>query len=409
MKLAFYHNVPFGGAMRVLWEYVRRLAGRHEITLFHPELVRERPDIYGFQPAPAAGFDWDAHVRRHHRFPDPRGSFPRVGSGRLNLLFRSLDLPFLERASRWMAAEIDAGGFDAVFVNPCRLTQAPLLLRHLKTPTVYYCAEPSRLVFERRLAALEAGRAPGARLALRRLFLAPLECADVSNARAARIVLAHSLYTANQIRLAYGLEPVLQYLGVDTDVYRPLERPRQRRVVSVSAIGANKDQLFLVRALAAIPAPQRPPVVFAYSRFDPAYLEELKREAAAAGVTLELRQGDDDAAVVELYASSRVAACTPVREPFGLIPLEAMACGTPVAGVAEGGLLETIEHGVNGLLTPRDPEAFAAALLTLLDSASERERLSQAGLAAVRGRWSWDASAARLESELARAAAMPRR
>ena len=66
------------------------------------------------------------------------------------------------------------------------------------------------------------------------------------------------------------------------------------------------------------------------------------------------------------YNRARLCVYTPVAEPFGLVPLEAMACGTPVVGIREGGVPESIVHEQTGLLVERLHERFAAAVQSLL-------------------------------------------
>ena len=63
------------------------------------------------------------------------------------------------------------------------------------------------------------------------------------------------------------------------------------------------------------------------------------------------------------YRSADVLVAAPWYEPFGLTPLEAMACGVPVVGTAVGGLTDTVVDGVTGDLVPaRDPRALGAAI-----------------------------------------------
>ena len=59
---------------------------------------------------------------------------------------------------------------------------------------------------------------------------------------------------------------------------------------------------------------------------------------------------------IQLYSNCRVFCCPSVYEPFGIINLEAMACGAPVVASATGGILEVVVDGVTGFLVPFEPD-----------------------------------------------------
>ncbi|MBT1001511.1 glycosyltransferase [Paenarthrobacter sp. DKR-5] len=94
--------------------------------------------------------------------------------------------------------------------------------------------------------------------------------------------------------------------------------------------------------------------------------------------------------------------CAPWYEPFGIVPLEAMACGVPVVAAAVGGLIDTVVDGVTGVhVPPRDPEAIASALELLLTKPELARRFGAAGSKRVRARYSWDRVAADTEKTYA--------
>ena len=96
-----------------------------------------------------------------------------------------------------------------------------------------------------------------------------------------------------------------------------------------------------------------------------------------------------------LLRSADLVVCSPWYEPFGIVPLEAMACGVPVVASAVGGMLDSVVDGVTGAhVPPRDPAALADVIGALLDAPDHRAELSRAGLERVRSRYSWDRVAA---------------
>ncbi|MHC6594985.1 glycosyltransferase [Arthrobacter sp. C152] len=107
-----------------------------------------------------------------------------------------------------------------------------------------------------------------------------------------------------------------------------------------------------------------------------------------------------------IFRSADAVVCAPWYEPFGIVPLEAMACGVPVVAAAVGGLRDTVVDHATGLhVPPRDPEAIGSALALLLENPDLRARLGQAGERRARTRYSWERVAAETEKAYQLAAA----
>jgi glycosyltransferase involved in cell wall biosynthesis len=112
--------------------------------------------------------------------------------------------------------------------------------------------------------------------------------------------------------------------------------------------------------------------------------------------------------VIALYSHASVFCCPSIYEPFGIINLEAMACGTPVVGSRVGGIPEVVADGETGLIVdamlsnspphdPTDPEAFALGLAEAInrlgmDSDLSR-RMGEAGRRRVVDSYSWQSIA----------------
>jgi glycosyltransferase involved in cell wall biosynthesis len=126
----------------------------------------------------------------------------------------------------------------------------------------------------------------------------------------------------------------------------------------------------------------------------------LTRVAADHGVLDRVRLigGVERAQVPALIRSADVVVCVPWYEPFGITPVEAMACGVPVVASAVGGMLDTVVHGVTGLhVPPRDPQRLARTLTELLADPARLERLGRNGSRRAR-RYGWDDVAAETET-----------
>ena len=198
--------------------------------------------------------------------------------------------------------------------------------------------------------------------------------------------------------------------GVDPQLFRPDGRVDRRgaryRVLSVGRLVPRKGVDLVVRALALLAERGLEDVELVVggtdgSAADPdpevARLSALAEELGVADKVRFLGQvARED--MPALLRSADVVACTPWYEPFGIVPLESMACGTPVIAASVGGLIDTVVDGVTGLhVPPRDPEAIAAALAVLLPDDDRRAALGRAGRRRVESRYTWARVAAQTE------------
>nr|WP_295866818.1 glycosyltransferase family 1 protein [uncultured Chitinophaga sp.] len=97
------------------------------------------------------------------------------------------------------------------------------------------------------------------------------------------------------------------------------------------------------------------------------------------------------------YSAADLFITTPWYEPFGITPLEAMACGTPVIGANVGGIKYSVIDDVTGkLIPPKDPEALADAINQLLAHPEKREAMGEAAVNRIRKLFTWQQVAGRM-------------
>ena len=118
-------------------------------------------------------------------------------------------------------------------------------------------------------------------------------------------------------------------------------------------------------------------------------LHELAREEGVED-RVELRGRVGRQGLARLVRSADVLVTVPWYEPFGIVPLEAMACGVPVVASAVGGLVDSVVDGVTGShVPPRDPDRLAAALRALLADPERRAAYGRAGVERARRLYDW--------------------
>jgi glycosyltransferase involved in cell wall biosynthesis len=401
MRIALFHDLPSGGAKRTLFEIVRRLAVRHAVA------------VYALDTANESFCDIRPYATSYTVIPFVPARLLSSPFGRINQAQRWRDLRRLATAGRAVAAAMDRAEHDVVYAQPSQWTQAPPLLLFAATPSLYDLHEPPRALYERGLNQRRT-RARWQRVAdrldpLLHLYRAAARRLDRTATRAATRLAVNSRYTQAAVRQHYGCDAEVLYHGVDVADFRPSAGlARRPEVLAVGALQPSKAFDFLIAGLGRIAASRRPALRLVGNAEAAGERAHLRALAAQCGVALSIEIAIPDAALRQRYCEAALVACAAHREPFGLVPLEAMACATPVVAVAEGGFVESVLDGVTGRLVPRDPAAFASAVDALLGDGPGLRRMGDAGRALVCRDWTWDVAAARLEDALARAAQSPR-
>ena len=221
-----------------------------------------------------------------------------------------------------------------------------------RTPHLCYCFTPMRYAWDQFDAYFGPDRwGPG----VTRMFrwgLSAMARWDVATAGRVSRYVAISQYVAGRIRRYYERDASVVYPPVDTVLFHPSDKPPGGYLLVVSALVPYKRVDLAIRACALAGVSLR--IVGSGP--------ELPRLREAAGPGVEFLGALSDEQVRTEYQGA-AAVLLPGVEDFGIVPVEAQACGRPVIALARGGACETIIDGTTGILVAESTDtAFAAAI-----------------------------------------------
>ncbi len=249
--------------------------------------------------------------------------------------------------------QFDFDGFDLVIsTSHCA---AKSVVVPGRAAHVCYCHSPMRYAWDQFDAYFGPDQVGAARSRLLRPILARLARWDRDTAGRVSRYVANSHYVAGRIRRYYNRGSTVVFPPVDTAYYRPEPAvPPEPFLLAVSALAPYKR---LDLAIAGAAAARMPLTIVGRGPED----ARLRALAAASGgaVTFTGWLADDE--IRTLYRRCR-ALVMPGVEDFGMVPVEAQACGRPVVALGEGGALDSVVDGVTGILVRENSaDAFAAA------------------------------------------------
>ena len=220
------------------------------------------------------------------------------------------------------------------------------------------------------------------------------------------LVLATCPAEVEELTTLYDADPshlTVVPCGVDHRTFRPVDRDEAREmlglsdrptVVYVGRLVARKGVDTLVEAFALLPRRLDARLVIVGG--EPGGSPEATSLAALAEdldiserVSFAGSRPQED--LRYYYGAADVAISVPHYEPFGMTPLEAMACATPVVGSRVGGIKTSVADGETGyLVPPRDPEALAESILRLLSDPALQFRVGRAARRRIEEHYTWE-------------------
>jgi len=326
----------------IVHDWLTGMRGGEKVLDAICELYPDAP-VYALVRVPGSV---SARIEAHPISTSPAQALPRAGR------FYRQYLPLFPTLVEWF----DLDRYDLVISSShCAVKSVirPGRARHL-----CYCHSPMRYGWDQFGAYFSPAQVGLWGHHAARHVMAGLARWDRATAHRVDRFLANSQYVAGRIRRYYNRGSTVVYPPVDTSFYRPGPAPQPRSgFLVVSALVPYK------RVEVAIEGCRMAGVTLKIVGRGP----EEARLKQLAGPEVEFPGWRSDEEILALYRGAE-GVLLPGIEDFGMVPVEAQACGTPVVALDEGGARETVADGVTGVLVDTDSaEAFAAGLARLRD------------------------------------------
>lgn len=258
--------------------------------------------------------------------------------------------------------------------------------RHKDIPCIWYCHEPSAFVHNLGVILGLKGAIKYAALLSNPLF----QWLDRKLVGYADKILVNSYYTAGTVKKIYHRQATVVYPGVDAPKYKPMQR-KEDFIFTIGRLSKFKKVDLIIKALASLKQKGNGLRLIVggdgeekTNLMNLAHKLKLSQQVQFVG-----RLSDEE--VCAYLAKAQFVVFPTTNEPFGIVPLESMACGTPVIVSNSGGPKETVIEGETGLTFEADNQAdLANKILTLWENTDLTRQMSLAARKHVEERFSWD-------------------
>ena len=226
---------------------------------------------------------------------------------------------------------------------------------------IYYCHTIPRYLFDQREEYEK--KVPKAMLYVYQFMTSRFKRAYLRDLGKIKTLVTNSKNTQKRIKFFTDRDADILYPPVDTDYFCPDNSPREKTYfLSFARLSSIKRVDRIVQAFQGLPNEK---LIITYGKNDPDRTKIMALSEKYSNI--EMRLSPSDSELRELIRWAKATIYVPVDEDFGMSPVESMSCGTPVIGVNDGGLKESIIDGVTGILIdPRcSPEDIKDAIQEL--------------------------------------------
>lgn len=274
-------------------------------------------------------------------------------------------IPFIRHSYRLLLPlmpvaieQLDMSGYDLVISNSHAVAKG--VVTGPDQLHICYCYTPMRYAWDLQAQYLKESNIRGLRGAISRYLLHRLRIWDYRSAQSVDYFVACSGYIARRIHKSYNREAAVIYPNVDTDSFRPGTEKADFYLASSRLVPYKKMHL-IVEAFASMPD-KKLVVIGAGPQF--------KRISRLAGPNVTILGYQPFPVLLDHMQRAR-AFIFAAEEDFGIAPLEAQACGTPVLAFGRGGATETVIDGVTGLLFDEQTAESIIAVVDQFEQVSE--------------------------------------
>lgn len=360
MKIAVFHELPIGGARDGVYYFGEGLASNGvAVDLYYVSNKEIKKTTSFFRKV------------YFYKFTSKKWS---GGNWKARLYKDTIELYRLNELHKKIAKKVDSKNYDLIFVNGSEYIEAPFILKYVSTFKAFYCHDPNyRIVYEKIL--LEGRK----NLTISRRIYEKInreirKYLDKQNFNKTNLAIANSFFSKKVIKNTYGKTSEVVYPGIDINFFKPKKIKKDIDIFYIGSYEKIDGFDLLQKALRYLPKN----IVLKTKMYEDGWVSDQK-------------------IITDFYQRSKVVVCLAYNEPFGSVPLEAMACGVPVIAVNEGGYKETIINGQTGYLIPREPQALAGKLEFLLNNEELRSKMGENARHHIEQNWTWDKSVNKLE------------